>query len=178
MMSIIISHILIVLGCMIPAMIANATPVLVRHIPFWWQAIWLAWLGAHKTWRGLISGTVVGTVVWYYILTQLWTMMSHSGILHFYVHGVSLWLLAFLLSFGALVGDAFKSYRKRRNHIPSGEVFMPWDQIDYIMGAFVLSCWCINWSYIDFMLMCVLGWWLSYSVHYLWYLLGLINTKH
>lgn len=177
-MSTISSHILILISCMIPAMIANATPVIVRKIPILQYPIRESWLGAHKTWRWLISGTIVGTIIGYILLSSIQSQIINSWILHFYANNISPLLMSFLLSFGALFGDSFKSYWKRRYHIPSGQPFIPRDQIDYIIGTFMLTCWWINWSYLDFIIMCVLGWILSYSTHYLWYLLWLINTKH
>jgi CDP-2,3-bis-(O-geranylgeranyl)-sn-glycerol synthase len=43
--------------------------------------------------------------------------------------------LGALLSSGALVGDALKSFLKRRLRIKPGETFFIFDQIDYILGA-------------------------------------------
>jgi CDP-2,3-bis-(O-geranylgeranyl)-sn-glycerol synthase len=57
-------------------------------------------------------------------------------------------VLGFLLAFGALAGDAIKSFAKRRvghmsggkaTGIPSGKSWFPFDQIDYIVGALLLS---------------------------------------
>ena len=40
-----------------------------------------------------------------------------------------------MLGFGALVGDAVKSFLKRRVSIKPGKPFFPWDQIDYTIGS-------------------------------------------
>jgi CDP-2,3-bis-(O-geranylgeranyl)-sn-glycerol synthase len=44
-------------------------------------------------------------------------------------------LLGMLFGAGALLGDATKSYFKRRRQIPSGEKWWPFDQIDFILGS-------------------------------------------
>jgi CDP-2,3-bis-(O-geranylgeranyl)-sn-glycerol synthase len=49
-----------------------------------------------------------------------------------------LWL-GFLLGFGALSGDLIESFFKRRLNMPSGWLWAPFDQLDWIIGAVILS---------------------------------------
>lgn len=129
----------------LPAAVANSIPVLAKRYN------WLVFLerpldggksfkgirifGDHKTWRGLILGVSAGIVT--AVLQQLLAQTSSS------INTLSLidWetqnpvILGALLSSGALVGDALKSFLKRRLKIKPGETFFIFDQIDYILGA-------------------------------------------
>jgi len=173
----ILLHLICIWLFLIPIMLANATPVLVRHIPFLAFPVWTQGLGSHKTWRGFFFGTLVATVIGGYILSQWEISIMESGILHFWVTSFSPYALAFCLGLSALIGDSVKSYRKRRRQIPSWAPFFPWDQIDYIIGACLLTSRYINRSFLDVLFLCILWWLLSSLAHYSAYLLGMINTK-
>ena len=81
-------------------------------------------LGKGKTWQGLISGTIVGGL---FFLVQrqipVWSLLDYP------------WYLGFVLGFGALLGDIIASFFKRRRGVPSGKPWIPFDQIDYIVGG-------------------------------------------
>lgn len=109
----------------LPAAVANVVPVLAAYYK-WFPSLdkpidaYKKWggmriLGDNKTWRGLILGTLAGTLI---------------GVLQ--GHGL---LLGFAISFGALAGDALKSVIKRRSGINPGKSLPVIDQIDYIIGA-------------------------------------------
>lgn len=99
------------------------------------------WIGDGVTWKGLIGGTILGTVAGLvqgyfgpailsaygqYITTPIITDMS-SGI-----------LIGFLLGFGALLGDALGSFLKRRLGIGRGRPAPILDQLDFITVALIL----------------------------------------
>jgi CDP-2,3-bis-(O-geranylgeranyl)-sn-glycerol synthase len=44
-----------------------------------------------------------------------------------------------LFGLGALGGDAVESFFKRRVGIPSGHAWVPWDQLDYVIGAILAT---------------------------------------
>ena len=48
-------------------------------------------------------------------------------------------LLGALMGGGALMGDLVKSFIKRRQNQPPGKPWFPWDQLDWIAGAMLLS---------------------------------------
>lgn len=85
--------------------------------------------GKNKTWRGLISGVVVGTITGY-ILSQTY-FTDYSDLLFTF--------LAASMSFGALAGDAVESFFKRQRQIPSGKPWFPFDQTDYIIGGLLFT---------------------------------------
>ena len=141
---------------MLPGIFANMTPVLIRnHWKFLERPVDfnLKWfdgkrlLGDHKTWRGVISGTLVSIGI---VAIQKWLMRfeTFEGISWFPYDEYSVWLVGFLIGFGALFGDIVKSFFKRRVGVPPGKAFIPWDQIDAAVGAIALLyiIWPISWQ--------------------------------
>ncbi len=108
----------------LPAGIANMMPVLVAKVPFLNVAMDFGHsfrgkriFGDHKTWRGFVFG-IFGA-------------------------GISGVILAFgfktgtILGAGALLGDAIKSFFKRQIGIAPGKSWVPFDQVDWILGALI-----------------------------------------
>jgi CDP-2,3-bis-(O-geranylgeranyl)-sn-glycerol synthase len=129
----------------LPAILANSFPVFVRSYfkslakPVDGGKLWRGKpiLGAHKTWRGFIVGTVVGiAVVW--LQRWLYQYDSFRDISYINYEAESVFLVGFLLGFGALFGDAVKSLIKRRLNVQAGAKFFPWDQLDSVIGAGIL----------------------------------------
>jgi CDP-2,3-bis-(O-geranylgeranyl)-sn-glycerol synthase len=95
--------------------------------------------GANKTWLGLFSGIVMATLI---IAIQKY-LYARSG----YFQEISwidyqsnaVWLLGPLFGAGALLGDAVKSFFKRRAHVAPGNRWFPFDQIDFIIGGLLFS---------------------------------------
>lgn len=121
----------------LPAAIANASPVIANKVPLlnkWltpldfgksWRGKRL--LGANKSWRGLVTGTVFGGLT--ALLVGALTSVSDPNLTTF--------LLGAVIGFGALFGDAIESFFKRQRGIGSGRSWFPFDQIDYIIGGLV-----------------------------------------
>ncbi|HKR82046.1 MAG TPA: CDP-archaeol synthase [Candidatus Saccharimonadales bacterium] len=96
--------------------------------------------GTHKTWRGLVTGMIVSTIV-----------LAIQQVAFRHAHFLQVWLGEFdfghlptlivgpLLGFGALGGDAVKSFFKRQRGTPPGESWFPFDQIDLPVGALVVT---------------------------------------
>lgn len=128
----------------LPAFIANMAPIAANR----WH--WLESLnhpldggrtvrgrrvfGKHKTFRGLVVGTVSGALV---ALAQ-----STLPLAEYLPYTTLVSALAFgtLAGFGALAGDAIKSFLKRQMGIAEGRPFIPFDYIDYLLG-FLLFTW-------------------------------------
>lgn len=120
----------------LPAGIANLTPLLVVKVPGLknWNAPLdfgktyhgIRLLGNHKTIRGFVLGIICGTLTC--LLQSYFIPVSYNPV-----------ILGFLLSLGALGGDAVKSFFKRRTSIEPGKTWFPFDQIDYILGGLLLS---------------------------------------
>ncbi len=131
----------------LPAGLANSAPTIAKKIPFFKNFSYpldfnksigkVRVFGDHKTLRGLLSGIAVAILV---VLLQVFLYRTSS-----FFRSVSLinydfinpFILGFLFGFGALMGDAFKSFFKRRFSISSGESWFFFDQIDYIIGGLI-----------------------------------------
>ncbi len=80
--------------------------------------------GAHKTFRGFFAGLVIGSLVGF----------VESLIFNGYSP-----LLGFLLSLGALIGDLFGAFVKRRLGLAPGAFFPVVDQLDFVLFALLFS---------------------------------------
>ncbi len=119
----------------IPAMTANSLAVLFGggH-PIDGNKKWKGKriLGDGKTWRGLFGGGLssgmIGVFLQYIFRPYFSLYPSLSSAL----------LIAFTLSFGALLGDIGASFIKRRRDIARGERSPLMDKYDFIIGSFIL----------------------------------------
>ena len=83
-------------------------------------------LGSHKTVRGFFAGLIVGTLV-SFVQNTVYPLYQSNP------------LLGFALSLGALIGDLFDSFIKRRLGFPPGASFPILDQLDFVIGALLFS---------------------------------------
>jgi CDP-2,3-bis-(O-geranylgeranyl)-sn-glycerol synthase len=83
-------------------------------------------LGSHKTVRGFFAGLIVGTLVGF-VQNAVYPLYQSNP------------LLGFVLSLGALIGDLFDSFVKRRLGFPPGASFPILDQLDFVAGALLFS---------------------------------------
>lgn len=177
-------YILWLCAILLPAMFANAIPVLVKGIPWWAKPISQRFLGSNKTWRWCISAILAWIFVqnilflcgiqdymWYqYFFEQSYIQQLDSIRIHSALWA-SLW-------FGAIVWDMVESFFKRKQWIPSWAIRQPWDQIDYILWTIIFSLWIISrWLYYS-ILACMIWWIISYIAHYSAYMLKMISSKH
>jgi CDP-2,3-bis-(O-geranylgeranyl)-sn-glycerol synthase len=116
----------------LPAGVANSTPPLLTRFlgagrPIDGGRSWrsLPLLGAHKTWQGLIGGTLAGFL----------TFVVQRRIDHLQIPLIA----GVAMSFGALAGDLVKSFVKRRFAVEPGRAWFPLDQLDYVFGALLAS---------------------------------------
>lgn len=108
----------------LPAGVANMMPVLVAKVPFLNVPMDFGHsfrgkriFGDHKTWRGFVFGIISAGI----------TGMILSGIFK----------TGAILGAGALLGDAVKSFFKRQLNIAPGKSWVPFDQLDWILGALI-----------------------------------------
>ena len=164
-----LNYLLLAILILLPAMVANMTPVLLKKVPVLNTPISKKIFGDNKTWRGLVGGTLSGTLFYYFLIKMV--AVNQIPNLSF------VFLLGFLLSFGALAGDLVKSFIKRKAGIPPSESFSPWDQIDYVLGALFMTCFFFHYTFSFVVLSLVVGGTLSALAHRLAYMLKMINTK-
>lgn len=128
----------------LPAYLANAAPVFAKKINFLNIPVDFnkkignkPLFGSHKTWRGIFSATLTGGLVFY--LQKLFYnkgIFNKISMLNYSEHSI---LFGFVMGFGAIFGDLIKSFFKRRVGIKPGGKFIPFDQIDFVIGGLVFS---------------------------------------
>lgn len=119
---------------MLPAYGANMAPPLLRFWHGWNRPICERWLGTHKTMLGFALGVAAGvSIAW----------LQH--VIHPSLADDGRWLLlGFAFGAGAMLGDAAKSFVKRRLSIAPGSRWLPFDQIDFVLGALLaISPWIV-----------------------------------
>ncbi len=134
----------------LPAGAANVAPIFAAKVPFLKrfsapldgrrmfrdQRL----LGDHKTWRGLVVGIVAAALVLWIqqldVTRSVWLASATSEIDYAHLNVV---LIGPLFALGALGGDAVKSFFKRQSGIKPGISWLPFDQLDYILGAALIT---------------------------------------
>ncbi len=101
-------------------------------------------LGDGKTWRGLILGILFGMIGGFTlsiaakIITP--TMYNFIAFEKLDFTGFPFMIpIVFSICFGALFGDVVESFFKRRRGIERGKSWIPFDQVDFILGVLFLS---------------------------------------
>ena len=129
---------------LLPAGISNMTPSLTKQtgilsFPMDFNATHKGKrvLGDHKTVRGFIIAPITGLLV-FWIQQQLYVYEWAQSISLFNYEEMTLWF-GVLLGAGAIIGDAIKSFFKRRREIAPGQSWIPFDQIDWTLGAIAFS---------------------------------------
>ena len=131
-------------------------------------------LGKNKTWRGLVFGVLGGTII-FYIQVLLFQYSSPFSIVDYSQQTI---LLGFLLSFGALLGDMVESFFKRQKKHHAGQSWMPWDQLDFVIGALILSQIVLGFSLIRWLVILLVSPFLHVLINRLAYILKLQKNKY
>jgi CDP-2,3-bis-(O-geranylgeranyl)-sn-glycerol synthase len=154
---------------MAPAYAANMAPPLTRYWTGWNRPISERWLGSHKTVVGLGSGLLAAVLV-----TLAQSRIAWEGALTSYEHWVELGLR---LGGGAMAGDSVKSFVKRRVGIAPGKPWIPWDQLDFVLGALALVFWVAPLSAGDLAVILVTSLLGHIAVNHLAYWAGIRDVK-
>jgi CDP-2,3-bis-(O-geranylgeranyl)-sn-glycerol synthase len=154
---------------MAPAYAANMAPPLVRYWRGWNPPISQRWLGSHKTVVGFGIGVLAAVAA-----TFVQSRIAWDGALV----APEAWLtLGLRLGVGAMAGDTAKSFLKRRTGIAAGRPWIPWDQIDFVLGALALVWGAAALSSVDLVLILVLSVIGHVLVNHLAYRLGVRDVK-
>ena len=128
--------------------------------------------GAHKTFRGLAAGVLVSTLT-------LKAQCFVSGQCLFF-QGLEIdsifcdiWFIGPLLGGAALAGDLVKSFIKRRFDFKPGDQWIPWDQMDWILGVVILTYPIFKFNLMFSFSSLILGAVLSFSAKIIGYWLGI-----
>jgi CDP-2,3-bis-(O-geranylgeranyl)-sn-glycerol synthase len=146
---------LLLLKCvylMMPAYFANMAPPLTKKLGLW-NALNVPidggrnfsdgkpLFGRNKTYRGFVVGVIGGIIGAYLQMALLEIPFFNSITLHIQLYNthIGVIIIGALLGFGAIAGDLIESFFKRRLSVGSGERFVPWDQTDLVIGAYLFS---------------------------------------
>ena len=145
-----LQDVLLAIWFLLPAAFANTVPVFAAAMPGLkkfnapidggktWRGHPI--LGPHKTWRGIIAGVAIATLTLWaqrLLVENYGWARSIAGEVDYST--LPVFILGPLFALGALGGDAIESFFKRRRNIPSGKSWMPFDQLDYIIGSVFVS---------------------------------------
>jgi len=113
--------------------------------------------GEGKSWNGFIGGWITGFLIsaaicWFFFL-KIAEAEMYSGfkfidqdyILNFSfglypLTSAKYWLSQFFIALGSPVGDLIGSFFKRRKKVKRGEVYLFWDQNDFIIISSLIAC--------------------------------------
>ena len=174
---------LFALWIFLPAGLANMTPIAMAKLPVvrdWNYPLdfnksfkGIRIFGDHKTLRGIISGIIVAILASY--LCKYWYQTTPWLQNQFAIDYSKIDALVFglLAGFGALMGDAIKSFFKRRTNIKPGDTWFPFDQIDYIIGGLICLGLYVRFSFMQYVLIVIAYFGLHLLSTYIGFLLKL-----
>lgn len=165
----------------LPAGFANMSPVIFSRVKFLDVPVDFnnkirgkAIFGKHKTYRGFFFGILaaIATVI---IQSFFYNSMKNYSIVDY--SSINLLLLGFLFGFGTMFGDLVESFFKRRLNIKPGRQWIPFDQIDWILGTVIFVGFYININLDIIITALVLGTVLHILVNYLGFYIGIKKNK-
>jgi CDP-2,3-bis-(O-geranylgeranyl)-sn-glycerol synthase len=164
-----LSRLIQLLYFMAPAYAANMAPPFVRYWRGWNRPISRRWLGTHKTVMGFGFGVVAAVIA-----TFIQSRIAWDGALVPYQDWATLGLR---FGVGAMAGDVAKSFVKRRTGIAPGDPWIPWDQIDFVLGALALVWGAAALSWVDLVTILLLSVAGHVLVNHLGYWLGIRDVR-
>jgi CDP-2,3-bis-(O-geranylgeranyl)-sn-glycerol synthase len=129
----------------LPAYIANASALLLGGgLPIDFGKKWRDGnriLGDGKTWRGLFIGTFIGMTAGFgfSVISKFAFNIDFPLKINDFTGFPWMIPILFSLCFGALMGDIIESFFKRRIGKKRGENWIPFDQLDFILGVLFFS---------------------------------------
>jgi CDP-2,3-bis-(O-geranylgeranyl)-sn-glycerol synthase len=154
---------------MLPAYCANMAPPFVKYWRGWNRPIARAWLGDHKTIVGFALGVLSGVLT--ALIQSRVDVVSPGWPRH-------QWLtIGLVMGLGAICGDALKSFFKRRVGIAPGQRWIPFDQLDFAIGALIPLSFMIALSWTDMLVILAFTFVADIVVNHLSFWIGIRNTK-
>jgi CDP-2,3-bis-(O-geranylgeranyl)-sn-glycerol synthase len=103
-------------------------------------------LGDHKTVGGFVFGILASIAIVYLQIFLFQNFAFVRDMVEIDYSSVNPIIFGFLSGFGALFGDSVKSFFKRQANIQPGKSWVPFDQIDYILGGILFTSFYIRLS--------------------------------
>ena len=178
-----------ILSCLyffLPAYFTNMTPPLSKKagvlkfldkpIDFGKNFLGKPILGSHKTWRGAILGIIIGIlVVKFQILVYRFPLIKEISFFNYYK--INFLVFGFLISGGAVFGDLLFAFIKRRLRLKPGAPFLPFDQTNYVIGAYLFLTPFFKIDILIWIILFILTFFLHIIVNRLGYYLNLHGAK-
>lgn len=162
----------------IPAYVANASaPFSGGHgrIDFGKKLFGKDVLGGGKTWEGLILALFIGSLCgWIEIISRPYLnpiALENGFTLQFLTINA-----VFCIALGAMLGDIFASFFKRRIGLERGESAPLLDQLDFLFGGFLAASFFVPVSIVSVVLFIFITPMVHYFSNYLGYKLGLTEV--
>ncbi len=133
------------------------------------------YFGSHKTYSGFFSGIIFALLIASF--QRILFDLSFFQKISYLDYSKNYILIGFLLGFGALFGDLIKSFFKRRFEIPPGEKWIPFDQIDYTIGAIIFSFFIFSPSLEFIISAIILNFFLHILINHLGFYLGIRKSR-
>lgn len=127
-------------------------------------------IGDGVTWRGTLIGIGFGTLVGLLQGIASQTDFVYGILPDSIIQGI---LLGFFLGAGALIGDAFGSFLKRRIGIKRGRPIPLLDQLDLVVGALIFASIVVDFPVDMLLLLFVISIILHLSANIIAYLIGI-----
>lgn len=160
----------------LPIYISNMMPVFVRKINLLNYPINKKLFGSHKTVRGFISA-VIAAIIIIYIQLYLYNFSPFKKISLINYQHENIFLLGFLSGFGAITGDLIKSFFKRKKGIKPGHKWVPFDQLDFMIGALILLYPFVKLTFINISILILLTPFFHVLANHIGYFLKIRETK-
>ena len=158
----------------VPIYFSNMAPVFARKLNFFNKPLNRNLFGEHKTYRGFIVAIIVGLFVVYF-QKYLYGFDFFKQISLINYTEINLIYLGFFSGFGAMLGDLIKSYFKRKQNIKPGESWVPFDQLDFMIGALIFLS--VFLEFQNILILLVLTPFIHIIANHIGYFLGLNNVK-
>ena len=126
--------------------------------------------------RALVAGVllaIVGSLLGVFVVLKRMSFFS-DAIAHASLTGIAIGLL---LGFGTIIGDLVESFFKRRLNYESGKPFVPFDQIDFVLGAMIFVFPIVNLSINKIFIIIILSFVLHILVNHIAFYLKIRNEK-
>lgn len=132
-------------------------------------------LGVNKTIRGLFAATIFGEII--FLLQKILFNFDFFKAISLIDYQYIPWFAGLFMGFGAIFGDMIKSFFKRRLKINPGKSWIPFDQIDYVLGGILFFSWFYILTFIDIFSLLFTGIILHIIVNTIGYYLGVREQK-
>ena len=177
-----IGYIIKIIWFFLPMGFANMAPVFVKKINFLNIPVDFnkkineePILGENKTIRGFFAATILGGAI--FLLQKYLFSFGFFESISLVDYQYIPWFAGLFMAFGAIAGDAVKSFFKRRFKINSGRSWAPFDQIDYVLGGVSFFLYFYVPTLIDIVVLLFVGLILHIIVNVIGYYLGIREQK-